>query len=158
THKQFPQPIILWSKLAWSRDSARLLLAAGDQVAVLEPQTGAVLEELNCPVGSLTALSFRADGAWLAMTGFEGTEIRREDTGARCVFNNLSGGFAWLPDGRRGLGGPCLNGTLTAVDVLRRRNLGVLLPHLSGQQHVCIGPDGHYRGSRKIDDLLVYVA
>ena len=43
-------------------------------------------------------------------------------------------------------------------DSNRAVRLGTLYPHLAGTHHVCISPDGHYRGSDGIEQHLVYIA
>ncbi|NUQ62069.1 MAG: hypothetical protein HUU20_06255 [Pirellulales bacterium] len=61
----------------------------------------------------------------------------------------------WLPDDRRAVtlyepGGPyCI------YDSERDAWLGAIYPRLSGDQYVCIGPDGHWRGSEKAAEHLV---
>jgi hypothetical protein len=59
-----------------------------------------------------------------------------------------------MPDNRRALIGG------TGYDVDRRRRLGTLFPHIgvgSSDHWLCIGPDGHYRGSVGIEEHIVYV-
>ena len=38
------------------------------------------------------------------------------------------------------------------------RRLGMLFPWLTGDQWLCLGPTGHYRGSPGVEDQFVYVA
>jgi len=64
----------------------------------------------------------------------------------------------WLPDSRRIMAGTWFETMIWAFDVEARQRLGTLLPSLSDNESVTIGPDGHYRGSWRIDEHLVYVA
>ena len=64
----------------------------------------------------------------------------------------------WLPDSRRLVIGNDDHVNLHGFDVQTGRRLGVLLPSLPDNQYICIGPDGHYRGSKRIDEHIVYVA
>ena len=64
----------------------------------------------------------------------------------------------WLNDKRRVLTGQGGYHPLQAVDTKRGSRLGVLYPSLIDGGWLCIGPDGHYRGSEGIEQHLVYVA
>ena len=64
----------------------------------------------------------------------------------------------WHADSRRFISGNNVDIPLHGFDAQRFERLGVLFPRIGGEQFGCIGPDGHYRGSRRIDEHLVYVA
>ena len=64
----------------------------------------------------------------------------------------------WSPDSRRIVGEQYNPFAIWTYDVEQRRHLGTKFPFVSDNQGVTIGPDGHYRGSWRIDEHLVYVA
>ena len=43
-------------------------------------------------------------------------------------------------------------------DTRRNHRLGTLWPHLTDNHWLCVGPDGHYRGSKGVESQIVYVA
>lgn len=64
----------------------------------------------------------------------------------------------WHPDGRRFLSGFSLNGWPRGYDISTKQPLGVLVPFIMDDQWLVVGPDGHYRGSKEIEEHIVYVA
>ena len=64
----------------------------------------------------------------------------------------------WLPDNRRVITGQSVETPLQAVDSQRMIRLGGLFPRFGDDHWLCIGADGHYRGSEGIESQIVFVA
>ena len=71
------------------------------------------------------------------------------------VFGN---GLCMATDGRRFVAGLDKKGWLQAYDMKTHTKLGTLIPKMTGNSWICIGPDGHYVGSDGVEDHIVYVA
>src|SRR5207248_914203 len=110
--------------------------------------------------GPVNALAWSPDGKLLASGGQDQTvQVWKAETGKHLYTlegqQNVVTALDWSPDGAR-------LAVLTPVARIHvwhmpvRRLLGrlVMLPNA---QHLAISPDGHYSGSPKIDQHLVYV-
>ena len=64
----------------------------------------------------------------------------------------------WLPDGQRLLLGSHKGTVKQGYDLRTSRRLGTLVPAVSGDKWLLVSPDGHYRGSPRIEEHIVYVA
>ena len=151
--------------LAWNADGTQLAAAlANGSVVLVDVPSGtagppilllpeAAFELKWSPDGTLLAASSR-DGGLQVVAVASGKVLALED---RFPDQDLACMY-WLPDSRRMLIG-CHSATVQqAYDVVSGRPLGKLILQISGDQWIEIGPDGHYRGTRKIDDHIVYVA
>jgi WD40 repeat protein len=147
--------------LSWSPDSQLLFLTVHASVVYAYDVAGGTVR----PYWSITGAqhvdggSFSPDGKKFAAVD---TYVQRgwvlyRDTQETVKINSFAR-LRWLPDSRRLIGGDDGATNLYGYDTETNRKLGVLLPSMSDKQYVCIGPDGHYRGSPQIDDHIVYVA
>lgn len=155
-----------FAELSWSVDDSQLAAALGDgSVVLVTVQSG----EIGPPVLKLSGAAFDVrwspDGTMLLASRWEGGEAvvfslrtgKTVNPAAQFAGQDLAKGF-WLPDSRRLLLG-CYGATIQqGYDVLDDRPLGRLVSRISEGQSVVISPEGHYRGTRRIDEHLVYVA
>jgi WD40 repeat protein len=96
--------------LAFSPDGAALIAAAGDQVLLCSPITGATLDAIPCSGMRVASLAFRPDAALLAVGGGtpgEKGEVRLLDwpqkkwLGSFPTNHDILTSLAFSPDGRR---------------------------------------------------------
>jgi len=66
-------------------------------------------------------------------------------------------GGQWHPDGRRFLSDFNGTGWMRGYDVEHDRPLGVVVPFISGNNWLVVGPEGHYNGPKGIEDHLIYI-
>jgi hypothetical protein len=62
----------------------------------------------------------------------------------------------WLPDGKRLFRGTWQAFLKTGHDAATGNRLGTLLPSISDDGWLLVGPEGHYQGSAKIEESLLY--
>ena len=153
------------TRLAWSTDDSRLAAGLADGSVVLIDAKSA---EISQPILQLRGpgfdLEWSPDGTMLLATGAEGpaglwsaSTGKAQSLDARFPGHDLTAA-RWLPDSRRVLLG-CETATVQqGYDVVADRPLGKLIGRISGDKWIVISPDGHYRGTRKIDEHIVYVA
>ena len=167
TYREFPEaPYTSWGRrLCWTPDSRELWIALRDHAARLDVATGRFSVFVNLSQGNVvSALAISPDGDRL---------IGREDYGWTVLFDlsnyrrqvlghQLGNGAQWLPDSRRIFGFEGTTKRGIAYDTRTNQRLGTLIPAIGGDggfnDWLCVGPTGHYRGSAKIDDHIVYVA
>ncbi|HVW01231.1 MAG TPA: SUMF1/EgtB/PvdO family nonheme iron enzyme, partial [Planctomycetaceae bacterium] len=143
--------------LAWATNSKHLLISIPTQLLQVDWQTGNQMVTTGGMYTLAQALSLAPDGRRLVSgTRNEHWGYLHSPLGAapQRTYGLVPG--PWMPDSRRMV--TATGPVLRAFDTERKEQLGVLIPRLGGEQFVCISPDGHYRGSRRIDDHLVYVA
>jgi len=157
TYRDFPKPPPN-GPLLWCSNGRRLLVSfGGDQFAELNLATDAWGTCEGGAVGGHRGdrIVSSPDGRLQAFYWTGGLFLRDAETGERRTLMIDSGQPEWCADSRRLLYGWAGSYAYDAIAELR---LGVLLPYISGGQYACIGPDGNYRGSKRIDEHLVYVA
>ena len=163
TYESLAQP--QGGSIAWSRNSRELWIPLEGDVVWLDLATGRFSSSGHLShIGAPLALDTSAAGDTLIANSYQWTIFRDGETGTRRMLHRHLGLPHWLPDGRRFLGfrhqyyGLAAPGFDTRLD----RRLGTLFPMVCGEpgfdQWLCVGPTGHYRGSEKIDDHIVYVA
>jgi WD40 repeat protein len=164
-----PVPLGNWKSLseaplAFSPDKAELGLSLNNgclgslNLSTLRQETQLVASHTG--VSSCFWLPRSADEELLFGIDFAGYLIgfnRRTGQSTRRI---LGGRGGFLRDAARVCLGTELCKPLFAVDVLKGERHGVLFPSFGeGNGHfVCIGPEGHYRGSRRVESHLVCVA
>jgi serine/threonine protein kinase/WD40 repeat protein len=179
------QIIRLWNTETWTETRAfppvNLLTATGpnviswcptaDQIAVATNLANAYLLDLksgilsepvvNLSVG-LTGVTWSPDGRQLlAGNGsYGGGEIGFRTNRAKSATTAHGHGdpIQWLPDNRHVVTGQNVASAIQSVDTRRGTRLGALIPKMPDGGWLCIGADGHYRGSEGIEKQIVYVA
>ncbi|HPM79194.1 MAG TPA: SUMF1/EgtB/PvdO family nonheme iron enzyme [Candidatus Anammoximicrobium sp.] len=150
--------------LAWTPDSTELTAAL---------DTGEVYR-INVAAGTVTALAFRLRGtgvpdtlkiatlAWsptgecLLASGYSEAALWWPKSGELRRLDRLGDQTVWLPDGKRLFRGTWEAYLKTGHEAATGHRLGTLLPQIGDDQWLLVGPDGHYQGSDKIEDSLVY--
>ena len=140
--------------LAFSRDGATLAAAAGDQVLLRSPVSGAALEAIPCTGMRVATLAFSPDGALLAVGGGtpgETGEVRLLDWQTRKWLGSFSEnhdiitGIAFSPEGQR-LATACADHSarVHAIENHGQRAIPqlVLTGHSGAVQAVAFSPDG----------------
>jgi WD40 repeat protein len=154
-----------YTRLAWSTDVSRLAAALADgSVVLVDAESGEISQPILQLRGPGFDLEWSPDGTMLLATSAEGpaglwsaASGKAQSLDARFPGQDLTAA-RWPPDSRRVLLG-CETATVQqGYDVIGDRPLGKLIGRISGDQWIVIGPDGHYRGTRKIDEHIVYVA
>jgi WD40 repeat protein/serine/threonine protein kinase/formylglycine-generating enzyme required for sulfatase activity len=146
------------SRLSWSRDGSRLRVQDGlSSVLRIDLSPGLAAVELLPPSDSRIDLGIAGNGKVGVATYVNSTWLWSADMGQTRDLRRVFHDARWLPDNRRFVSWSPAS-PYRVYDSHRDEWLGALYPRLTGEQFVCIGPDGHYRGSRKIDEHLVYVA
>jgi serine/threonine protein kinase/WD40 repeat protein/formylglycine-generating enzyme required for sulfatase activity len=163
TYEGLPQP--QGGSIAWSRSSRELWIPLTGDVVWLDLATGRFSSSGRLShIGAPVALDTSAGGDTLIADSYQWTIFRDGETGVHRLLQQHLGVPHWLPDGRRFLGyRHQINGlAASGFDTRRERRLGTLFPMVCGEpgfdQWLCVGPTGHYRGSEKIDEHIVYVA
>ena len=125
---------------------------------MLDVKSGKLSDPFVAFLGSMQSVAWSTDGKQLLVSN--GNEIGYRAVSAKTSQLVYGHGLPmqWLNDKRRVLTGQGGAHPLQAVDTRRGIRLGVLFPSLVGGGWLCIGPDGHYRGSEDIEKHLVYVA
>jgi hypothetical protein len=112
---------------------------------------------------STTSLSLSPDGQTMLLdTDYVWTLLQREgEEKSRILGQHLGQTPQWLPDSRRFLSQRD-NQRGIAFDMKTNRRLGTLFPSVGDLNRtdnwLCVGPNGHYRGSDGIEEHIVYVA
>ena len=161
--KEFPRlPIAVqlysWT-MAWSPDGNTIAIGLNDGTArVLELKSGKLSDPILTFSMGVGSVAWSGDGKQL-LAGTGGQAGYRAVSQREGI--NLWGyGFPvqWHPDRKRFLAGTGSYFPVQGLDTNRSVRLGTLYPRLGGTHHVCISPDGHYRGSDGIEQHLVYIA
>jgi Tol biopolymer transport system component len=147
--------------LSWRPDGKALLAwCHTDEVVLLDPATGQVSPPLvhggNAWGGGMAVWS--PDGKRIAAASGAGVEVLSGTDRQRSQMPRDMVFVRSLPDIRHLVAGSETDPTIWTYDAGSRQPLGTMIPYLSDDQCVVIGPDGHYRGSWRIDEHLVYVA
>jgi serine/threonine protein kinase/WD40 repeat protein len=167
TVSDFPPPMNQWNeqegvRLAWTPDSRGLWIATNTCIARFDVETGALSAAEEFSMGNVvTELSMSPDGSQLLTRESYGWTILR---GADVLQRRLIGQSwgrrkVWHPDSRRFLS--CTHGRVLTWDTEWNVRLGTLISRLDGtpeEDWLCVGPDGHYRGSKDVASHIVYVA
>ena len=145
--------------LAWLPDGQHLQVRRADRAFLRLDASSALAasELLPGDIGGID-LQIAKNGKMGVATAAGSAYIWSADTGQTRSLGKVFWDCRWLPDDRRLVTFTSRFTPYRIYDSLRDEWLGVLYPRLSGEQYVCIGRGGHYRGSRKIDEHLVYVA
>ena len=145
--------------IAWSPTGDLIAIAPADaQARVLDVKSGKFSEPFVSFLGGMQSVAWSTDGKQLLVSN--GNEIGYRAVNAK-TSQLLSGHglpMHWLNDKRRVLTGQGGGHPLQAVDTRRGVRLGVLYPSFVDGGWLCIGPDGHYRGSEEVEKHIVYVA
>lgn len=146
--------------LAWSSDGRRVCIATG--LLSLQIEADETWQSAAIDLGAERTVTA------LALPSREDRVLLRDKYGAaylgdwtngssRRLGKHLGHRFLWHPDDRRFLGIEPVLG-VRGFDARRERRLGTLHPFVGDGHWVCIGPDGHWRGSKSVEKHLVYVA
>ena len=149
-----------WTSLAWAADGRGLWVTADVFAARLDTATGRYSAPENFGNGNAVAgVAAAPDGdRLLARENYGWTFLRdRDGRRRRLLGQSLGMQPRWHPDARRFLGSEGAAG-LRAFDTRGDRRLGTLWPAVTGDHWLCVGPDGHYRGSNDVESQIVYVA
>jgi hypothetical protein len=162
TFDRFPQPpggIYNGVSLVWEPAGREVWVSFGTQVARLDVKTGRVSPLENFSNGNLIKSFALAPGddRLLVREGYGWNFLRQRNGTRRTLGQWLGERPMWLPDGRRYLGEEYALG-FRGYDVDRNERLGTLWPAINEKHWVCIGPDGHYRGSEGIEEHIIIVA
>jgi WD40 repeat protein len=147
----------------FSPDSRTLVYSKGSPghggtVHLLDIETGQEKETL--PVLALS-LAWSPNNRILAVSEFSGVvrtwDLDAGESSMQCAVHTDGemASLAWSPHGRV-LASGSLDGTIRLWDANIGQALGVLVP-LGSDQAVIINSDGHYRGSTRVEQNLVYV-
>jgi WD40 repeat protein len=151
--------------LTWNVDDSQLAagLADGSVLLVHVPSGERGQPVLTLP-DKIVDAQWSPDGAALLASSTDGAARvffphsgQQLDLAARFSAQDLTGAY-WHPDSRRVLLGCSYATVQQGYDVIDDRPLGKLIVQISGDQWLVINPDGNYRGTRKIDQHVVYVA
>ncbi|MCX7419600.1 MAG: hypothetical protein NT013_08685 [Planctomycetia bacterium] len=159
---RLPSPVAIGPYgMAWSSDGKLIALAAADAGArVLDVKTGKLSEPFIHFVAGMQCVAWSSDNKQiLAANGWE-VGYRTVTAKESAVVNGLGAPVFWHPDKRRFVTG-CWGGyPIQSFDTRKATKLGTLIPRFGiGVAHwVCIGPDGHFRGSENVESQLVVVA
>ncbi|MFO0881758.1 MAG: SUMF1/EgtB/PvdO family nonheme iron enzyme [Gemmataceae bacterium] len=164
TYKEFPEPPAGVEPnadlLCWDADGRRLWVVCGLHITALDLTTGRSSGWDNVSNGNLIhAITQAADGdRMLVREGYGWTFLRDAFTAEKRLLGQWLGARpAWHPDARRFLGAEPAFG-VRGFDTRRNHRLGTLWPVVTGDNWICIGPDGHWRGSPGVEEHIVYVA
>ncbi len=148
-----------WTSLAWAADGRGLWVTSDTHAALLDTATGRYGAPENFSNGNAVAgIAAAPDGdSLLAREHYGWTFLRGRDGRRRLLGQSLGMLPQWRPDARRFIGSESAAG-LRAFDTRGDRRLGTLWPAVTGDHWLCVGPDGHYRGSKDVESQIVYVA
>jgi len=147
-------------RLSWDSNGRRLFIA---------PRTG-IISVYDCELRTLRRLPDKPGSEFHDVCFSPASERLAVCNGTRWTWlESLTTGETWriracscpgwFPDGRRWVASDAGGiGTIRVYDTDTQRRLGVLIPAMSDNEYICIGPEGHYRGSPRIEGDLVYVA
>ena len=172
TFRDFPDTLhtyftygVYYRRMVWSADSRELWIVLSTHAVPLEVATGRFGSMVNLSKGNaLGSLALSPDGDRLVgREGYGWTILHDLPANRRHgLGRNLGWDPQWLPDGRRMFGFEAPTRRGIAYDTRTNQRLGTLIPAIGGDggftDWLCVGPTGHYRGSAKIDDHIVYVA
>lgn len=149
--------------ISWCPTADQIAVATNAaNVQVLDIKTGVFSEPvINLSVG-LTGVTWSPDGRQLLAGngGHGGSEIGLRIVRAKSFTSAHGHGdpIQWLPDSQRLITGQAVAAAIQAIDARRKTRLGALIPRMPDGGWLCIGADGHYRGSEGIEKQIVYVA
>ena len=151
--------------LAWSPDSTELAAALQTgEVYRLEAATGKVtglafrLRGTDYPdTLSIATLAWSPDGHYLLASGYSEAAVWSRATGVLRRFERIGDQTVWLPDSQRLFRGTWEAFVKTGHDAATGKRLGTLLPQIGDDGWLLVGPEGHFQGSPKIEDNLLYV-
>jgi WD40 repeat protein/formylglycine-generating enzyme required for sulfatase activity len=144
--------------LARAPDGRGLWVSHGTHAALLDTETGRWSPPESFSSGNgIGALALAADGdRLLGRENYNWTILRDRDGSHRILGQYLPSYPVWHPDARRFLGESAFG--VRGFDTRRDHRLGTLFPWVTGDHWLCIGPDGHWRGSPGVEGQIVYVA
>lgn len=151
--------------LAWSPDSTELAAALQTgEVYRLEAATGKItglafrLRGTDYPdTLSIATLAWSPDGQYLLASGYSEAAVWSRATGTLRRFERIGDQTVWLPDSQRLFRGTWESFMKTGHDAATGNRLGTLLPQIGDDGWLLIGPEGHFQGSPKIEDNLLYL-
>jgi WD40 repeat protein len=144
-------------RLHWSQDGRHLHVRAGDG-SILRLDTSNALAATELVHAGHIDLQIAGNGKVGVLTAANSTYLWSADTGPTRDLGRQFWSARWLPDDRRVVTSYQEFTPYRVYDTQRDEWLGTLYPRLTGEQSVCIGPDGHWRGSEQAAEHLVYVA
>lgn len=157
---KFPRPLQgpFDTALAWTADGRELWIPMGGEGARLDIETGRVSSPVYYGNGNLLrSFSSSPDGEHALMyEDFSWTILADRDGHRELLAQHLSWNPVWHPDARRFIGRS--GSHVNSYDTRRNQRLGKLYPHITDNHWLCVGPEGHYRGSKDVESQIVYVA
>lgn len=145
------------SIMAWMLDRQNLWIPLAQNAGLLDVKTGRVMHSTNVSNGHLGYLTLAPNGDRLLTETYGLTFLNDRDS-TRQVLGLFRSIFPlWNVDSRRFLS-PTDFGDMRGFDVVTGRRLGTLWPRITGEHWLCVGPTGHYRGSKGAEEHIVYVA
>ncbi|WP_020470120.1 protein kinase domain-containing protein [Zavarzinella formosa] len=160
SYDQFPRPIFgsFRAPPSWQADDRDMWVPLGNYAAKFDTETGRLSKPINLSNGNLVrSLAAAPDGEQLlSAEEFSWNFLASQDGKHRLLGQHLSETPIWHPDARRFIGS--FYSRVNAFDTRRNHRLGTLWPHLTDNHWLCVGPDGHYRGSKGVESQIIYVA
>ncbi|HLQ47234.1 MAG TPA: hypothetical protein VK137_20990, partial [Planctomycetaceae bacterium] len=159
---RLPSPVELGPySMSWSPDGKLIALGAANATArAMDVKSGKLSDPFIQFVAGMKCVTWSPDGKQiLAANGWE-VGYRAVTAKESSVVAGLGSPVAWHPDKHRFVTGCFGYYPIVAFDTRKVAKLGTLIPHFGpGAAHwVCIGPDGHFRGSENVESQLVVVA
>jgi hypothetical protein len=149
-----------YQPIAWCPDNRNLWVARGSHVVQIDTETGYVSRpESFGNNDTIQGVELAADGERLLASGNYGRAYFRDRDGSRKLLGpSLGITVQWHSDARRFLGNESFIFGVRGFDTRLGHRLGTLWPTISGKHWICVGPDGHWRGSVGAESQIVYVA
>jgi len=163
--KDFPREVGEITGLAapvWEADNRTLWVGIGWYILRIDVDSGRTFPPENYgPGNGVGSMVTAAGGDRMLVNQWSPATYFRESGGAFKLvgrdFDNYGNVWQfWHPDARRFIGSRGLGAK--AYDTRRGERLGTLWADLPDGDWLCIGPDGHYRGSKGVEAHIVYVA
>jgi WD40 repeat protein len=151
----FPGP----DGIAWSPTGDLLALAPSNARALhLNLKTGQYSDAWVVFQGGMNDVAWSPDGKQIVAVNHGELGYRALSSTTAQHVHGYGSPVQWLPDSRRIVTGQAGARPLQAVDTRRGLRLGALFPRMMDGGWLCIGADGHYRGSEGVESQIVYVA